>query len=80
MIKLTSEEYHLMAKNRGIKEPQNMSRKKLLNKLNRHDNKCTHKKISRTGLEKITELQNISENEINQVKSWKKKKKKKING
>ena len=42
-------------------------------KLNRHDNKCTHKKISRTGLEKITELQNISENEINQVKKLKKK-------
>ena len=79
MIKLTSEEYNLMAKNRGIKEPQNMSTKKLLNKLNRHDNKCTHKKISRTGLEKITESQNISEIELNQVTKLKKKKKK-ING
>ena len=30
-----------------------MSTKKLINKLNRHDNKRKHKKISRIGLEKL---------------------------
>ena len=44
MVKLTREEYNLIAKSRGIKEPQNMSTKKLINKLNRHDNKRKHKK------------------------------------
>ena len=44
MVKLTREEYNLIAKSRGIKEPQNMSPKKLINKLNRHDNKRKHKK------------------------------------
>ena len=44
MVKLTREECNLIAKNRGIKEPQNMFTKKLRNKLNRHDNKRKHKK------------------------------------
>ena len=52
-----------------------MSTKKLINKLNRHDHKGKHKKISRIGPEKITKLQTISDNELNQVKKLKKKKK-----
>ena len=55
-----------------------MSTKKLINKLNRHDHKGKHKKISRIGPEKITKLQTISGNELNQVKKLKKKKKKNI--
>ena len=55
-----------------------MSTKKLINKLNRHDHKGKHKKISRIGPEKITKLQTISDNELNQVKKLKKKKKKNI--
>ena len=54
-----------------------MSTKKLINKLNRHDHKDKHKKISRIGPEKITKLQTISGNELNQVKKLKKKNKKK---
>ena len=54
-----------------------MSTKKLKNKLNRHDHKGKHKKISRIGPEKITKLQTISDNELNQVKKLKKKNKKK---
>ena len=50
-----------------------MSTKKLINKLNRHDHKGKHKKISRIGPEKITKLQTISGNELNQVKKLKKK-------
>ena len=56
-----------MEKKRGIKEPQNMSTKKLINKHNRHDNKHENKKISRIGHENFTKLQNISENELNQA-------------
>ena len=55
-----------------------MSTKKLINKLNRHDHKGKHKKISRIGPEKITKLQTISDNELNQVKKLKKKEKKNI--
>ena len=65
MEKLTREEHNLIAKNKAIKEPQNISTKKLINKLNRHDNKRKHKKISKIWLEKITKFQNISENELN---------------
>ena len=54
-----------------------MSTKKLINKLNRHDHKGKHKKTSRIGPEKITKLQTISDNELNQVKKLKKKNKKK---
>ena len=38
-IELIREEYNLNLKNRGIKEPQNMSTKKLINKLKGHGNK-----------------------------------------
>ena len=47
--------------------------KKLINKLNRHYNIRKNKKIPRIGLEKITKLQNISENELNQVENLQKK-------
>ena len=43
MIQLTREKYNLIPKNRGIKELQNMSTKKLINKLSRHNNKRKHK-------------------------------------
>ena len=38
-IKLTRKEYYLIAKNRGIQEPQKMSTEDLLNTLNRYDNR-----------------------------------------
>ena len=39
IIELTRKEYNLIAKNRGIKEPQNMSTEELLNTLSRYDSK-----------------------------------------
>ena len=39
MVELTREEYNLIAECRGIKKPQNMSTKKLINTLNRYDSK-----------------------------------------
>ena len=38
-IELTRKEYNLIAKNRGIQEPQNMSTEELLNTLSRYDSK-----------------------------------------
>ena len=38
-IELTREEYNLIAKNRGIQEPQNMSNEELLNTLSRYDSR-----------------------------------------
>ena len=66
-IELTREEQNLNLKNRGIKETQNMSTKKLINKLKGHGNKHKHKKISRIGLEKVAKIQNISENELSKA-------------
>ena len=39
IIEFTRKEYDLIAKNRGIKEPQNMSTEELLNTLSRYDSK-----------------------------------------
>ena len=75
--KITREEYNLIGEKRGIKEPQNMPKKELLDTLIRYDNKRKVKKIRKKflklGLEKIAEIQNISKNELNQVKKFKKK-------
>ena len=67
MVELTREEYNLIAKCRGIKNPQNMSTKKLLNTLNRYDSKRKGEKLSKTGLGKIAKIQNISKDELNQA-------------
>ena len=60
-----------MTKQRGIKEPQNMSKEELLNTLNtfiRCDSKRKAKKIRKKlpelGQEKIAEIQSISKNEL----------------
>ena len=64
IIELTRKEYDLIAKNRGIKEPQNMSTEELLNTLIRYDGKRkvknNSKKLSKIKLEKIAKIQNIS--------------------
>ena len=39
IIQFTRKEYDLIAKNRGIKEPQNMSTEELLDTLSRYDSK-----------------------------------------
>ena len=70
-IELTREEYNLIAKNRGIQEPQNMSTEELLNTLSRYDSrrkvKSNRRKSLKTKLEKTAKMQNISTNKLNKV-------------
>ena len=77
MVELTREEYNLIAKNRGIEEPQNMSTEELLNTLSRYDSrrkvKNNRKKLSEIGLEKISKTQNISKNELNKAEKLQRK-------
>ena len=71
IIEFTRKEYDLIAKNRGIKEPQNMSTKELLNTLSRYDSKrkvkSNRRKLLKIKLEKIAKIQNISKNELNKA-------------
>ena len=77
--KITRKEYNLVAEQRGIKDPQNISKGELLNTLSKYGSnreiEKIHKKLSKIGLNKIFKTQNISKNELNQVKKLKKKKK-----
>ena len=72
MVELTRKEYNIVAKNRDIIEPQNMTTQELINTLSRYDSrrkvKNTCKKLLKIGLEKIAKIQNISKNELNQAK------------
>ena len=67
-IVFTRKEYNLIAKNRGIKEPQNMSIDELLDTLSRYSSKRkvknNHKKLLKMKLEKIAKIQNISKNDF----------------
>ena len=49
-IEFTRKEYNLIAKNRGIKEPQNMSTEELLDTLSRYDSKHKVKSNRRKSL------------------------------
>ena len=76
MVELTRKEYNIIAKNRGIIEPQKMSTQELLNTLSRYDSrrkvKSNRRKLSETKLEKIAKIQNISKNELNKIKNLQK--------
>ena len=67
-VKITKKEYGIIAKNRGILNPQDMSTEELLNTFSRYDSKCKLKsiriKLRRLGLEKIAKMQNISKNDF----------------
>ena len=67
MVEFTRKEYDIIAKNRGIQRPQDMSTEELLNTLSRYDNrrkvKSIRRKLKRIGLEKIVKIQNISKND-----------------
>ena len=56
-IQLTRKECNLIAKNRGIQEPQNVSTEELLNTLSRYDSrhklKSNRRKLFKMILEKI---------------------------
>ena len=69
MINLTKYKLKLIAGNRGIKNYQNMSRKKLLRILNKSDR--NFKNISLNDLERICKMQNLSQNELEQIKRMK---------
>ena len=73
MVELTREECNIIAESRGIKKPQNMSTKKLLNTLNRYDSKRKGEKLSKIGLGKVAKIPNISENEVNQAEKLQRK-------
>ena len=76
MVELARNEYNI-AKHRGIIEPQNMTTQELINTLTRYDSrrkvKNNRKKLLKVGLENIAKIQNISKNELNQVKKFQKK-------
>ena len=55
MVKLTTYELKLIAKNRGIKNYQSLSREKLLSTLDKSDR--ITKNLSQNGLEKIVGMQ-----------------------
>ena len=77
MVELTWEECNIIAKNRGIIEPQKMSTKELLNTLSRYDSrpkvKNTRIKLVKLGLGKTAIKQNISKNELNQAQKLQEK-------
>ena len=70
-IVFTRKEYNLIAKNRGIKEPQKMSTEELLDTLSRHNSKrkvkSNRRKSLKIKLEKIAKKQNISKNELSKA-------------
>ena len=67
-IELTRKEYNLIAKSRGIQEPQNMSTEELLNTFSRYDSrrkvKNNRTKMLKIKLDKVTKIQNISKNNL----------------
>ena len=65
MVKLTKNELRLIARNRGIKNYQNMLRKKLLSTLDKSER--ITKNLSKNGLERIVRMQNLSLNELEQI-------------
>ena len=70
-IERTRKEYNLIAKNRCIQEPQNMSTEELLNALSRYDSKrkvkSNGRKLLKIKLGKIAKIQNISKNELSKT-------------
>ena len=65
MIKLTKYELKLIAGNRGIKNYQHMSEKKLLDAILKYDR--ITKNLSQNGLENIARMQNLSRNDLEQI-------------
>ena len=65
MVKLTKYDVKLIAKNRGFKNYQSMSREKLLSTLNK-SGRITEN-LSKYGLNKIVKTQNLSLNELEKI-------------
>ena len=64
MVKLTKNEMRLIARNKGIKNYQNMS-EKLLDAILKYDR--ITKNLSKDGLEQIVKMQNLSLNNLEQI-------------
>ena len=69
MVNVTKYELKPVARNMGIKNYQNMSKKKLLRTLNKSDR--NFKNISLNGLEKIAKMENLLQNKLEQIKRMK---------
>ena len=69
IVNFTTDELKLIAEQRGIKNYQNMSRKKLLSTLDKSER--NFKNISLNGLERIAKMQNLSQNELEQITTMK---------
>ena len=74
IIQFTRKEYDLVAKKRGIKEPQIMSTEQLLDTLSRYDSKREAEsnrskllKLLKIKLKKIAKIQNISKNDLHRA-------------
>ena len=80
IIQFTRKEYDLIAKNRGIKEPQNMSTEELLDTPSRYDSKrkaeSNHRKLLKLlkiKPKKIAKIQNISKHDLRKAENLKNK-------
>ena len=77
MVEFTRKEYDIIAKSRGIQNPQDMSTEELLNTLSRYDArrkvKSIRRKLRRLGLVKIAKIQNVSINELNKAEKLQEK-------
>ena len=65
MVNFRTEELKLITEKRGIKNYQNMSRKKLLSTLDKSE--CNSKNITLKKLNRIAKMQNLSQNELEQI-------------
>ena len=65
MVRITKNKLRLTAKNKGIKDYQNMSNKKLLRTL--YKLKRVTEKLSKNGLNKILKIENLLLNELKQI-------------
>ena len=80
IIEFTRNEYDLIAKNRGIREPQNMSTEELIDTIIRYgikrkveSNRRKLLKLLKIKPEKINKIQNISKNDLRKAKKLQKK-------
>ena len=65
MVKITENKVRLIAKNKGIKDYQNMSKEKLLSTLDKI--KRIKNKLLKNGLNKIVKMQNVWLNELEKI-------------
>ena len=80
IVEFTRKEYDLIAKNRGIKEPQNMSTEELIDTIIRYgikrkveSNRRKLLKLLKIKPEKINKIQNISKNDLCKAKKLRNK-------